>query len=369
VFEATNGGWINESIVPYYVKYVETVFTYFSGSVKKWLTFNEPWTFCIEGYDGGQHAPGRCTSHDGQSCPEGDSSTEPYLCTHNVLLSHAAAVKVFREKGYNANGAEIGITLNVDWGEPASDSAADYNASQRKLIWSLAWFADPIFFGDYPQIMKDYVGDRLPTFTAQQSADLKGSHDFFGLNHYTSAWIQSVDEYNGSFPDWNTDQRTSVSAANQYNGTLIGVPADSEWLFVVPWGIRKMLHWIADRYQSPPIYVTENGVDVPGENDMPLAEALNDTFRVDFYREYIGNVTQAMSEGVDVRGYFAWSLMDNFEWADGYSRRFGIHYVDYDNNITRYSKESAYWFANYTQLNPDADYLRHLELVEQGIIA
>jgi len=363
VYQDTNGGWINESIVDYYTKYVDTVFTYFSGSVKKWLTFNEPWTFCVLGYDLGSHAPGRCTSTGpGQQCPTGNSSIEPYLCTHSVLLSHAAAVKLFREKGYDKQGGEIGITLNVDWAEPASSSDADYNASQRKLIWSLAWYADPVFFGDYPQIMKDYVGDRLPQFTEQQKQDLKGSHDFFGLNHYTSAWVKDAGKYNGSNPDWNTDQETNVNPKNQYNGTLIGVPADSSWLYVVPWGIYKMINWINNRYDSPPIYVTENGVDVPGENDMPLQQVLNDTFRTNFYKEYIGNVTKAKNDGADIRGYFAWSLMDNFEWADGYSRRFGIHFVNYTENLTRYTKDSAYWFSKYAQNNPYGDYETHLRI-------
>ena len=167
-------------------------------------------------------------------------------------------------------------------------------------------------------------------------------------------------DYNTTTPDWNTDQRTNVSATNQYNGTLIGTPCDSPWLFVVPWGIYNMLKYVDKRYDHPPIYITENGVDVPNESSIPLPEVLNDTFRINFYSGYIGNVLKAKSEGVDVRGYFAWSLMDNFEWADGYSKRFGIHYVDYDNNLTRYRKASANWFANYTQYNPTGDYQAHL---------
>ena len=123
--------------------------------------FNEPWTFCYWGYDQGIHAPGHYN--------------EAYQCAHNVLLSHAAAVKYFRSA--NVSG-QIGITLNVEYGEPASESVADYNSSQRYLIWQLAWFADPIWYGDYPQIMKDYIGDRLPSFTDEQKEDLKDSHDF-----------------------------------------------------------------------------------------------------------------------------------------------------------------------------------------------
>ena len=184
------------------------------------------------------------------------------------------------------------------------------------------------------------------------------------MNHYTSAWIKDVPKYNGSYPDWNTDQRTNVNAINQYNGSLIGIPADSSWLYVVPWGIYKILNWINIRYNSPPIYITENGVDVPGENNMSLNDALNDTFRINFYNQYIGNVTKAKSEGINIKGYFAWSLMDNFEWADGFSRRFGIHYVNYTNNLTRYQKNSAKWFANYVANNPNADYQTHLKMTK-----
>ena len=320
VYNITNGGWINSSIVDYFKVYAETVFDNFHDKVKYWLTFNEPWTFCYLGYDAGVHAPGRCTDCDPEYL-RGNSSIEGYQCAHNVLLSHAAAVKVFRNKSYDKNttngkvDGQIGITLNVDWGEPASSSEADYNASQRRLIWALGWFADPVFFGDYPQIMKDYIGDRLPTFTDQQKKDLTGSHDFFGLNHYTTKWIKATEKYDGDSPDWSTDQRNSDSACNQYNNTPIGIEADSDWLWDVPWGIYKMIKWIDNRYGNPPIYITENGCDVPNEDSLSLEEILNDTFRIRFYDGYITSVTKARSEGSDIRGYFAWSLMDNFEWV------------------------------------------------------
>jgi len=171
---------------------------------------------------------------------------------------------------------------------------------------------------------------------------LNGSWDYFGLNHYTSGYAQ-----NNPKPDpaggWNTDQQVNVL---QYrNGQVIGPPADSSWLYVVPWGMRKILHWVADRYGNPPIYITENGVDVPNESSMPLPAVLHDQFRIDYYTQYLSNVSQAITEGVNVKGYFAWSFMDNFEWADGYTKRFGLHYVDYNNNLTRYAKDSALWFS------------------------
>lgn len=110
--------------------------------------------------------------------------------------------------------------------------------------------------------------------------------------------------------------------------------------------IRKLLLWIAQRYQNPEIYITENGVDVPNESSLPLEAALNDTFRVDYYQDYLAYVASAMEDGANVKGYFAWSLLDNFEWADGYSKRFGLHYVDYNDGLKRYPKASALWFKN-----------------------
>jgi len=133
------------------------------------------------------------------------------------------------------------------------------------------------------------------------------------------------------------------------NGTLIGPMAASSWLYVVPWGIRHMINWVAARYSNPPIFITENGVDVPNESELPLEEALNDTFRVNYLNNYITEVGKAIDDGSQVVGYFVWSLLDNFEWADGYSKRFGLHYVDYNHGLTRYVKNSAKWYSGFIQ--------------------
>ena len=355
IYDITNGGWINSSIIGYFERYSNVIFDNFNDRVKYWLTFNEPWTFCFLGYDLGIHAPGRCTNCKPDYL-NGNSSIEQYKCAHNVLLSHSAAVKLFRNKSYDG---KIGITLNIDWAEPASSSKQDYDASQRRLIWALSWFADPIYFGDYPQIMKNYIGDRLPSFTLQQKKDLNGSHDFFGLNHYTTKWIKSQSKYNGSSPNWSTDQRNYDSACNQYNNTPIGIKADSDWLWYVPWGIYNIIKWIDNRYNYPDIYITENGCDVPNEDLLSFDDIINDTFRIRFYDGYITSITKAINNGSNIKGYFAWSLLDNFEWADGYSKRFGLHYVNYtQKNLTRYPKNSAKWFSNYVNiLNPNATYI------------
>ena len=147
--------------------------------------------------------------------------------------------------------------------------------------------------------------------------------------------------------DYGSDSRTGGSVTD-VNGHLIGPQAESSWLFVYPPGIRGLLNWVGDRYGNPDIYIFENGVSVPGENSMPLDEALHDTFRVEYYQNYTEQVQKAVDEDdINCKGYFAWSFMDNFEWADGYSVRFGMVYIDYDNNQTRYVKDSAKWFSEF----------------------
>jgi len=192
--------------------------------------------------------------------------------------------------------------------------------------------------------MKDLVGDRLPQFTDAQKKQINGSWSYFGLNHYTSGYSQNNP---GALigAGWDTDQQVTVLTSR--DGQPIGPPADSPWLLVVPYGINKLLNWISDRYGNPPIYITENGVSVPNENTTPLPGVLNDNFRIDYYQQYISNVSKAIDQGVNVKGYFAWSLMDNFEWADGYTKRFGLVYVDYNNNLTRTPKASAKWFSTF----------------------
>ncbi len=155
---------------------------------------------------------------------------------------------------------------------------------------------------------------------------LKGSVDFIGINHYTSGYIHYTGEVG---KDYSNDGRYWGSSKNM-NGEQIGPQAESDWLFVYPLGFRRLLKWMDDRYDHAPIYVFENGVSVPGETQQPIEEAIHDTFRLNFYKDYIQNMQDAIEQdGVDVRGYFAWSLFDNFEWADGYNVRFGMVYVDY----------------------------------------
>ncbi|BDA49688.1 beta-glucosidase 6 [Coccomyxa sp. Obi] len=323
------GGWLSEKSIKAFAGYAEVCFKAFGDRVRYWTTFNEPWSFIFIGYGMGIHAPGRCS--DRQVCVEGDSSKEPWVVTHNVLLAHAAAVEHFRALMPHGN---ISINLNAEWSEPLTSSVLDKEAAQRNLDFILGIYADPIFLGDYPATVRARVPD-LPEFTAEQRASLKGSADYFALNHYTSRYVSHDDA-----------SPTGAATHTERNGKAIGKQADSEWLVSVPWGFRKLLSYVHRRYSAPEVWITENGCDAPGEDDAPFPAVLDDTFRVEFFQEYLAEAMKAVREdGVNIKGYFAWSILDNFEWADGYTKRFGIVYVDYKNGLLRHLKASAKYLA------------------------
>lgn len=193
--------------------------------------------------------------------------------------------------------------------------------------------------------MRNMITDnRLPEFSAEESQIVKGAYDFLGLNHYTSKFVHHSGDIGRDYGD---DGRFWTSSTDK-NGNLIGPYAECTWLNVYPLGMRKLLNWIDKRYNHPPIYVFENGVSVPGETKLPLADALHDSFRLNYYKDYIQNMEDAIQyDGVDVRGYFAWSLIDNFEWANGYNVRFGMVFIDFENNQERHIKDSAYWYSDW----------------------
>eukprot|EP00271_Cylindrocystis_brebissonii_P006661 TRINITY_DN19424_c0_g1_i1.p1 TRINITY_DN19424_c0_g1~~TRINITY_DN19424_c0_g1_i1.p1 ORF type:complete len:563 (-),score=70.11 TRINITY_DN19424_c0_g1_i1:367-2055(-) len=338
------GGWLDERIVPCFRDYAEACFANFGDRVKHWITFNEPLTFSSVGYAYGVHAPGRCS--DRSRCEEGNSATEPYLVGHNILRSHAAAVEVFRTKYQQQQNGKIGITVDSDWSEPATNKVEDIAAAQRRMEFQLGWMLDPIFKGDYPQTMRHQVGARLPTFSPAELAQLSGSLDFVGLNHYTSRWVthgQPPKDENSS----DNFQDQWLECASSREGVAIGLRAASEWLYIVPWGLGKLITWVDERYQPASIFITENGMDEVDDPSLPLEEALRDPLRVQFYNDYLLSVAEAIGRGAKVKGYFAWSLLDNFEWAMGYSRRFGLHYVDYKDGLKRYPKDSAKWWKEF----------------------
>ena len=304
--QMAHDGWLNREIVGDFSRYAEICFRAFGDRVKHWITFNEPWCVSVLGHGQGVFPPGRI------------SPDEPYVAAHNILLAHAEAVRVFRDSGREG---VIGITNNCDWREPLTDSAEDRAAAQRAVEFFYGWFTDPVVFGDYPTVMRERLGKRLPEFTSRERELLTGSADFLGLNHYSTLYASATPPPSNSDVGPNGNGGMSADQEVYYSTDPAWEQTDMLWN-IVPWGFRKMLNWIAARYPGYPIYVTENGCAC-AEPD--AISALNDDQRCRFLKGYIGALTDAIEEdGLDVRGYFCWSLLDNFEWAQGYSKRFGL---------------------------------------------
>ncbi|CAG9324208.1 unnamed protein product [Blepharisma stoltei] len=209
-------------------------------------------------------------------------------------------------------------------------------------MFKLGWFADPVVFGKYPDEMHNLItGDRLPSFTSEQSKLLKGSYDFLGVNYYTSNYAKYTGVIGSNFYN---DGRYTTGAYNA-TGHLIGPFGQSSWLNVYPQGFRDLLNHVNDRYNHPIIYILENGVSCPNENT--AEDAINDSFRMDYLYGHVMKLAEAVRfDKVNIRGYFHWSLLDNFEWADGFSSRYGLTYVNFDQNLTRTIKKSGYLYRN-----------------------
>jgi len=293
-------GWI----LPEWKSYVDLCFRTFGDRVKTWVTFNEAHSFLYPGFPPG--------------LPEyRDILKWRRVASHTILLAHATAVDIYRKQYQLVQRGRIGITNNCDWHEPRTNKPEDMAAAERQLLFWLAWFTDPIYgnTGDYLEPMKNLYGDVLPEFTEEQKKLLNGSADFFGLNHYGTGWVS----YDPSRPGY--DRSFGVV-------THEGFPhAQSAWLFGAGWGLRKLLNWVKNRYDNPEVILTEGGWSMAA--DTPK-EGARDYERVGYFANYTPEVLKAINEDeCNVKGYFAWSLMDNFEWAQGYHQRFGVTYTDY----------------------------------------
>jgi len=339
------GGWHtpdNDRIVNEFVKYADLCFARYSARVPFWVTFNEPWTFTVEGYDSGKSAPGCVPFQPGPGpirCPGGDTTV--YVVAHNVLNAHAAAAERFHSVYQSQHGGVLSMTLNCEMSLPASASNSDAAAAERANEFMLGWWLQPLLTGEYPRVMRDFVGVRLPTFTAEQAALLVRSIDVLALNHYSTHLVSDMSEVAPRPPGyaaWADDQRLSTGFGQDWP------EAESPWLRKYAPGFRALLNWAAGsgvaRWKGA-VYVTENGWSC---HSMTADAAARDEEQVGYYRDYVEQMRLAVVEdGVDVRGYFGWSLLDNYEWSDGYSKRFGLFFVDYDTQ-KRTPKAAAKWW-------------------------
>ncbi|XP_027929754.1 beta-glucosidase 24-like [Vigna unguiculata] len=345
------GGFLSHQIVDDFKDFAKVCFKYFGDRVKHWITLNEPWSYSNGGYAIGAFAPGRCSEWQDPTCLGGDSGTEPYIVTHNLLLSHAAAVDVYRNEFKESQNGMMGITIIANWYEPYTDAAEDVAAAKRALDFMFGWYMEPLTSGKYPDTMRKLVGKRLPEFSAEESTLLAGSFDFLGLNYYTTNYAANRPKVEPSTtskdePSYTTD--ANVTYLTERNGIPVGTPTASDWLYVCPKGFKDLLLYTKATYNNPLIYITENGRgnDVNDEAQT-LEEALLDIYRIDYYYRHLYYLLSAIGEGVNVQGYFAWSLLDNFEWKNGYSVGFGLNYVDRNDGLKRYAKLSAQWFTNF----------------------
>ncbi|XAR65263.1 Beta-glucosidase [Bertholletia excelsa] len=341
-------GWLDPQIIKDFANYAETCFEKFGDRVKHWITFNEPHTFTIQGYDVGLQAPGRCSILLRLFCRAGNSATEPYIVAHNVLLAHATVADIYRRKYKASQHGSLGVSFDVIWFQPATNSTADIAAAQRAQDFQLGWFLEPLLYGEYPSSMISRVGSRLPRFTKAESALLKGSLDFVGINHYTTfyAWNNSTNIIGVLLNDSTADSGAVTLPFK--NAKAIGDRANSIWLYIVPHGMRSLMNYIKQKYGNPPVIITENGMDDGNNPFTSIKDALKDEKRIKYHSDYLSNLQASIKEdGCNVKGYFVWSLLDNWEWGAGYTSRFGLFYVDYNHKQKRYAKDSVKWFKNF----------------------
>ncbi|XP_022716068.1 beta-glucosidase 46-like isoform X2 [Durio zibethinus] len=338
------GSWLSPQSQEDFAYFADICFKSFGDRVKYWVTFNEPDFQVTFGYRTGKFPPSRCSWPFG-NCTYGDSEKEPFIAAHNIILAHTAAVHIYRTK-YQMQGGSIGIVLHCSWYEPISNSIADKLAAERALSFSINWFLDPIIFGRYPPEMQSIIGSILPEFSTTEKEKLKKGLDFIGINHYASYYVHDC-MFSVCEPGSGTSKTEGFWAKSlEKNGTPLGELTELDWLNVYPQGMEKIVTYIKERYNNIPMIITENGYGDVNKADSTTEELLHDVKRVQYIAGHLNALSTAIRKEADVRGYFAWSLLDNFEWNFGYTVRFGLYHVDYK-TLTRRPKLSATWYKKF----------------------
>jgi beta-glucosidase/6-phospho-beta-glucosidase/beta-galactosidase len=345
-------GWLDDRLPAAFAEFADVCFAVFGDRVKKWFTLNEPFTFAVGGHSG-PHAPSLCNWDEANGCHGGlkpPAGWEVYRAAHNALLAHGLAVRLYRSTYAVEQRGHIGIVLSGYWYEPASHKRADVAAAARAMDFELGWFLAPIVHGQYPAAMRTKLGARLPSFSPEEAAMLVGSYDHLGLNHYSSMLVRenrTAENYGQPGGEPVSHARDCDCAAFPPHGA---VQSNATWLSATPWGMRKALAWVNSRYSPRAIYVTENGW---AEGSRTFREAAHDPRRIRYLANYTSELLRAMNEeGVPVLGYFAWSLLDNFEWEQGFHQRFGLVFVDFNSpRRERYAKTSVCWYRELARTN------------------
>ena len=314
------GGWLNRDTAKYFAEYADVLFQALGPSVPQWITHNEPWVVAYVGHAWGSHAPGL------------QSWSKAIEVTHTLLLSHGLAVQAFRAANLQA---QVGITLNLTQAYPATKSAEDKAAAARIDGFQNRWFLDPLLKGGaYPADMQIYYEKKYGPMDYIQAQDQKiigTAIDFLGINYYSPAYVAA-------------NPRSSYFETEGISGHN---PVTAMGWEIVPQSLYDLLVQLKQSYADIPLYVTENGAAFV---DSLVDSQINDGQRLKYLYQHIASVQRAIAAGVNLKGYFAWSLMDNFEWAEGYTKRFGLVYVDYPSQ-KRVPKRSALWFRDVIRQN------------------
>lgn len=319
------GGWLNPDSPAWFADYAQVLFRALADRVPFWITLNEPWVITVLGYLEGTLAPGHR-----------DLFEAPRVA-HHLLLAHAKAVAVYRTQSQQ----RIGLAVNLEPQYPASLSLENRAAASRRAAFINRWFLDPLFFGVYPSELAEIFGQAWPEFAASEMRCIHASTafgagfptHFVGVNYYSRALVQA---------DPNALPLCAIRV------TPADAPQTTMGWEVYPQGLADTLRWLTARYGNPPLYITENGAAFA---DPPPRDGLiSDPERIDYLRSHLCAAQTALEQGVDLRGYFVWSLLDNFEWAAGYAPRFGLIHVA---SLTqaRILKASAYFYRTVIRAN------------------
>jgi beta-glucosidase len=314
------GGWANRASVDWFADYARIMFDKLGDRVAMWGTHNEPWVVAFMGYAGGIFPPGY------------EDSSKGYAAAHHLLLSHGKAVQVFRQGAYKG---EIGIVLSFSTSYPASDSQADQDALSRAYANGTGIFMMPIYKGQYPPLLLEWLGRNAPPIKAGDMELISQPTDFLGVNYYFSQEV------------WHDSNGGLFKVGQEMKSQPMWGKTEMGWS-VYPDGLRDLLLHFKDDYGNPKMYITENGTAA-----LDIADAdgfVRDRERINYLRAHFLAVHEAIQEGANLQGYFVWSLMDNFEWAQGYRPRFGLVGVDYATQ-KRTPKLSARWYTRVIQRN------------------
>ena len=317
------GGWLNRFSFDWFADYTRVVVARLGDRVRNWMTFNEPSVFTMLGYVSGIHAPG-------DQIAEG----EKYRIAHHVLMSHGKSSQMIRAHVPNA---KIGIAANGTMGIPATSSQADidaarnfmFDASEDQSLWLTNWWSDPIMFGAYPKGVEK-IAEYLPPTWEEDLSVIHQPFDFFGLNVYWGDYVSAGED-----------------GKPQMQGKYPGYPVTAFQWHVTPEVLRWGPRFLYERYKLP-IYITENGLS--NSDWVALDGKVHDPQRIDFTQRYLQQLSMAGDDGVALGGYFHWSIMDNFEWAEGMRQRFGLVHVDFRTQ-KRTLKDSAYWYRDVIRAN------------------